>query len=435
MKNRRDFLKNSTILTTGLLVPNFWEYNDKSKNNQDINIGVIGCRSMGTTNLKDFLVLPEIQCVAICDLDPEMLKKAAGIVKEAKGNTPKLFNDYKALLDIKEIDAVVIATPDHWHCMQMVDTCKAGKDVYVEKPIANSLAECDIMVKAAQKYKRIVNVGQQQRSGKHWQEMINYLDSGKLGKIIKIDVWANFNYAAVAPPVPDSDPPEGIDYDTWLGHTPLRPFNKHRFHGSWRMFWDYGGGLMTDWGVHLLDMALWGMKVKQLPKRIIGTGGKLAYPENSQETYDTQNVTFEYDDFLINWSHIAVQSDYFDRNYGVAFRGMNGVLVADRNSWEVIPNLDSDKNPKVDSIKVESDGLDHRDHVKNFVECLKKRELVTPCTIENGSLCAKVAHLGNIAARTKSTLVYDDIKKTFNNPELDQHIKPVYRYPYKFPTI
>jgi predicted dehydrogenase len=440
MTNRRKFIKNvTTAMAVGIVTPSLFSEKAMAASNttttRKINIGLIGCRSMGNANLRDFLILPEIECIALCDLDPANLEKTAATVKEEKGNTPKLFKNYKEMLKTKEIDAVVISTPDHWHCLHMVDSCAAGKDVYVEKPIANSIAECDVMVAAAKKYNRIVNVGQQQRSGKHWNEMITYLNSGELGKIMKVDVWANFKYAALSLPVPDSEVPDGIDYDAWLGHTTVRPFNKNRFHGSWRMFWDYGGGLMTDWGVHLLDMALWGMKVTGMPNRVVATGGKFAFPENSPETFDTQNVSYEFDDFLINWSHITVESDYFGRNYGVAFRGMNGILVADRNDWEVIPNLDAAKKPKIEVKKVIADGREHKDHVKNFVECLKMRNPLTPCTIENGSLCAKYAHLGNIAARTKAVLTYDDTNKTFNNTEADKFIRPEYRSPYIFPTF
>ncbi len=440
MKNRRGFIKDlGTTMIAGIVTPNFLSMNahanDRIVGAKKINIGLIGCRSMGVGNLRDFLELPDIECIALCDLDPENLEKAAAIVIQEKGNNPRLFREYKELLKMNDIDAVIIATPDHWHCMHMVDSCAAGKDVYVEKPIANSIAECDVMVAAAKKYKRIVNVGQQQRSGKHWHEMIAFLNSGELGKIMKVDVWANFRYGALSLPLADTEPPVGVDYDAWLGHTRLRPFNKHRFHGSWRMFWDYGGGLMTDWGVHLLDMALWGMKVTGMPKRVVATGGKFAFPENSPETFDTQNVSYEFDDFLINWSHMADESNYFGRNYGVAFRGLNGILVADRDDWEVIPNLDSAKNPLIEAKKVYDDGRAHKDHVKNFVECLKTRNPNTPCTIENGSLCAKYAHLGNIAARTKVALTYDDINKTFNNLQADKFIKPEYRLPYIFPTI
>jgi len=440
MKNRRGFIKDlGTTAVVGIVTPTFLSMSSKTSDRiidtKKINIGVIGCRSMGKADLRDFLILPEVECIALCDLDPENLEKTASLVKQEKGNNPRLFKDYKEMLKMKEIDAVIIATPDHWHCLQMVDSCVAGKDVYIEKPIANSIAECDVMVAAAKKYDRIVNVGQQQRSGKHWNEMIAFLNSGKLGRIMKVDVWANFRYAALSLPVPNSDAPEGVDYNAWLGHTPLRPFNKQRYHGSWRMFWDYGGGLMTDWGVHLLDMALWGMKVTGMPNRVVATGGKFAFPENSPETFDTQNVSYEFDDFLINWSNITVESDYFGRNYGVAFRGLNGILVADRNDWEVIPNLDSSKKPIIEAKKVFADGNEHKDHVKNFVECLKTRNPNTPCTIENGSLCAKYAHIGNIAARTKAVLTYDDINKTFNNPQADKFIKPEYRYPYIFPII
>jgi predicted dehydrogenase len=317
----------------------------------------------------------------------------------------------------------------------MVDACVAGKDVYVEKPIANSLAECDAMVAAAQKHKRVVQVGQQQRSSGHWQQMVEYLRSGKLGTIGRVHIWGNFNYAAHSP-IPDSSVPDGVDFDTWLGPTPVRSFNTRRFHGGWRMYWDYGGGLMTDWGVHLLDMGLWGLNVTGMPNKIMATGGKFYYPQGMHETFDSQTVSYLYNDCIMSWEHNAgIQTGPYNKSYGVLFKGTNGTLVADRDNWLVYPEWDNGKNDhKTPEIKVDADHQDHKLHVRNFIECVKTRNFQTACTIENGSLCAKYAHLGNIAARMNTTLIYDDVAKTFKGmPEANSYIKPAYRAPWKFP--
>lgn len=434
MITRRTFLKqSSTAIAAGLVIPSVL---GESKmfagvvNASDkIRVGLIGCRSMGWANLYDFLAHPEVDCVALCDVDKSVLENKAAEVLKLRDKRPDLFGDYRKLLERNDIDAVIIGTPDHWHCLQMVDACASGKDVYVEKPIANSIAECDAMVAAAQKYNRVVQVGQQQRSGNHWHEMKRYIDSGKLGKIARVEVWANFNYGALSLPVPDSPVPEGVDFDMWLGPAPKRTFNKERFHGSWRMFWDYGGGLLTDWGVHLLDMALWGMNVKGMPNRVLGAGGKFAFPQNSPETFDTLTVIYEYDDFLIQWSNVAgTETGPYGRNYGLAFKGANGTLVANRESWEVIP-----EGNRLEATEVLPDNKDHEYHVANFLDCMKTRNFDTACTITNGSLCAKYAHLGNISAKVGSVLKYDDVKKTFGNKDADRLIKPTYRSPWKFP--
>ncbi|MDR0573001.1 MAG: Gfo/Idh/MocA family oxidoreductase [Tannerella sp.] len=435
MVTRRNFLRQSaSTIAAGLVMPSVWgnnPYTDVVSANDKIRIGLIGCRNMGWANLADFLIHPDVDCVALCDIDRKLLESKAGEVRKLRNKTPDLYGDYRKLLDRKDIDAVIIATPDHWHCLQMVDACAAGKDVYVEKPVANSIAECDAMVGAAQKYNRVVQVGQQQRSGNHWHEMKRYIDSGKLGKIARVDVWANFNYAAMSLPVPDSPLPEGIDFDMWLGPAPKRSFNNERFHGSWRMFWDYGGGLLTDWGVHLLDMALWGMNVKGVPEKVMGVGGKYAYPQNSPETFDTMSVIYQYENFLIHWSNVAgAETGPYERNYGLAFKGTNGTLVANRESWEVIPEGD-----KSEAIRSLPDFQDHKDHVANFLTCMKNRDINTACTIANGSLCAKYAHLGNISARVGDSLTFDDQKKLFNHKEADKLFKPDYRKPWIFPEL
>ena len=436
MLSRRNFIRHSaSAIAAGLVMPSLLNENNVFARtvgaNDKINVALIGCKNMGWADLSDFLLHPEVDCVALCDIDRNILGEKASELEKLRDKKTSLYSDYRKLLDRKDIDAVIIGTPDHWHCLQMVDACAAGKDVYVEKPIANSIAECDAMVAAAKKYNRVVQVGQQQRSGNHWHEMKRYIDSGKLGKIARVNVWANFNYATILNPVPDGAVPAGVDFETWLGPAPKRTFNEKRFHGLWRMFWDYGGGLMTDWGVHLMDMALWGMNVKGMPNRVISSGGNFAYPDNYAETFDTLSVIYEFDDFLIQWSNMAgTETGPYGRNYGVEFKGTNGTLVANRESWEVYPEQN-----KIEAIKSMPNYQDHKDHVTNFLNCMKSREMNTACTIDNGSLCAKYAHLGNISARVKSALIYNDVKRTFNNAEADKLVKPAYRKPWKFPEL
>jgi len=430
---RRNFLKTTAAAAVMMPAINVGALGRASANDT-INIGLIGCRNMGWGDLTDMLLIPETECVALCDIDQSILNgKADELVKMGR-KKPELYGDYRKLLERKDIDVVIVGTPDHWHCLHMVDACAAGKDVYVEKPIANSIAECDAMVSAAKKYQRVVQVGQQQRSSGHWKQMVEYLRAGTLGTIGRVHIWGNFTYAAVTPR-PDTDIPEGVDFDTWLGPTPVKTFNPQRFHGTWRMFWDYGGGLMTDWGVHLLDMGLWGLDVKGMPNKIVATGGKFYYPQGMHETLDSQTVSYLFDDCIMSWEHNAgVQSGPYSRDYGVLFKGTNGTLVADRDNWEVIPEGDGRRGAKIPEIKVVADQQDHKLHVRTFIECVKTRNFQTACTIDNGSLCAKYAHLGNIAARLNASLVYDDVAKTFKGtPEVDKYIKPAYRAPWKFP--
>lgn len=399
--------------------------------NDKVSVALIGCRSMGWSNLLDFLQHKNVECLALCDVCDDILTAKKQELKNNFQQTPKTYKDYRFVLDRKDIDIIIIGTPDHWHCLQFVDACSAGKSVYVEKPIANSIAECKAMEYAANRYNTVVQVGQQQRSSDHWQKMVEYLHSGKLGKVGLVDVWGNFNYGAINNQVDNTSVPIGVDFDMWLGPTPKVPFNPNKFHGAWRMFWNYGGGLLTDWGVHLLDMALWGMKVNSMPNQVVGIGGNYLYPQGMHETFDTLNVLYQFDNFTINWSNSTVEKGLGERHYGVLFRGTNGILVADRDNWEVIPSGNI-----IPPFTMHADYKDHFNHVTNFLTCVDTKNRATACPITIGSLCAKYAQIGNISARMGGVpLVYDDLSMSFNNKKAKKYIKPKYHNSWEFPKI
>jgi predicted dehydrogenase len=424
---RRHFLKSSAILAAGMTMPAFARASVLGASDR-INVALIGCNSMGWIDLSDFLAHPNVHCTALCDIDANVLARRAAELKERHGQTAKTCSDYRKMLEQRDIDVVIIGTPDHWHCLPFIEACRAGKDVYVEKPLANTIAECDAMTATATRYNRIVQVGQQQRSGKIWHSLMDYLKTGELGRIGRVKIFANFSYAAIAEPAPDTTAPDGVDYDFWLGPTPARPFNPHRFHGLWRMYWNYGGGLLTDWGVHLLDMCLWAKDIKEMPREIIATGGKFLYPDGAHETPDTLSVQYRFDDFVMEWENNAGSDSgpYYGRNYGLLFEGVNGRLVANRESWEVFPH-----GEKTSALKNEEPDNSHRAHVTNFLECIRTRNPQTACTIQNAGLCAKYAHAGNISARTDRPLTYDDAARTFNNAEADRLLRPDYRGEWK----
>ncbi|MBN2001392.1 Gfo/Idh/MocA family oxidoreductase [candidate division KSB1 bacterium] len=426
---RREFVKKSTATLVGMGIAGIGA--KKVSANDKILIGLIGCRNMGFANLKWFLKNQEVECAALCDVDSEILTERSQEVAELSGKKPVLYKDFRKLLEDKDIDAVIVGTPDHWHCIPTVYACQVGKDVYVEKPMANTIQECDIMQKAAQKYGRIVQVGQQQRSAVHWADAIKFVKSGELGKIRRINVWANFNYAAGRKAVPDEPPPAHVDFDMWLGPAPKRTFNPARFHGYWRMFWDYGGGLLTDWGVHLIDMALWAMDVDGPPKSVSSAGGQFDCADNAIETAETQHVLYQFENFIMVWEHNGgIQTGPNRRNYGLAFVGTNGTLWADRDNWEVIP--EEERMAAVEPHK--TDGMSNEHHVKNFIHCLKTREKPN-CDVNIGRNAAYYAHLGNIAYRTGQKLVWNNEKKYFDNPEAIEFIKTNYRAPWKLPEI
>ena len=432
MTTRRDFLRQSaTAMAAGIILPDVLRakaLRTSLSASDQINVALIGCRGMGWYDLTDLMKHPGVNCVGLCDIDRDMLESRAAEAEKNWGRRPQLYGDYRRLLENKDVDAVVIGTPDHWHCLMMADACAAGKDVYVEKPVANSFAECDAMVRAQQRYGRVVQVGQQQRSSRLWHEMKRYIDSGQLGHIARVNIWANFAYANIQAMEPFGPVPENIDYQMWLGHTPERPFSATYIHGLWRMFWNYGGGLLTDWGVHLLDMALWAMNVQGMPLSVTAAGGNHANPHNCSETFDTLTVLYKFPDFLMQWSNMALESGPYGRHYGLEFRGTNGTLIVNRESMEVIP-LGDQLEPQTWT----PDNDEHLDHTRNFLDCVRARRFDTACPITNGSFCAKYAHLGNIAARTRQTLTYDDSRHTFHNKEADRLITPDYRKPWKLP--
>ena len=300
-----------------------------------INIGAIGINGMGWSDLKAALKVPGVNLVALCDVDKNVLDKrlkelAALNVDAAKVKT---YGDYRKLLENKDIDAVIIGTPDHWHCLQMVEACQSGKHVYVEKPIGNSVTECNVMVAAQKKYNRVVQVGQWQRSQQHFRDAIEFVHSGKLGNIRTAKVWCYQGWMKPDIVRPNTAPPTGVDYAGWLGPAPKKQFNASRFHFNFRWFWDYAGGLMTDWGVHLIDYALFGMKA-DVPKTVMALGGRFAYPELAEETPDTLTTLYEFENFNMVWDHaMGIDNGQYGRDHGIAFVVKKGTLVLDTGGW------------------------------------------------------------------------------------------------------
>ena len=438
MSSRREFVKTSATAAAAVaavsMVPG--AVSCASKANEKLVVGVIGINGMGFSDVKAFLKQENVECAAICDIDQSVLNKRAGNIEELQGKKPELFTDYRKLLERKDLDAVIIGTPDHWHARIMIDACDAGKHVYVEKPMANSIYEAFQMEKAGRKYKKVVQIGQWQRSDPHWNDAFAFVQSGKLGKIRTVKVWCYESWLVPPGPVQDENVPDGINYDMWLGPAPSRPFNRNRFHFNFRWFWDYAGGLMTDWGVHLLDMALAGMNA-DLPKSAMSSGGKLAFPESPIETPDTQQVIYEYDGFNVIWDHaMGISLGDWRRDHGVAFIGNNGTLVVDRGGWEVIPENGKD-GPLVQEVaRIPGTGEGLGLHVKNFISCVKENDRETTANPTIGRAVACMAHMGNIAIRTGQKIYWDAENQNFiNNPEASRLITPAYRDPWKLPNL
>jgi len=438
MTTRRDFLRQTALLGAGLSISPFFIKAGSAGvgANDKIGVGLIGCNGMGFEDLKAFLRNPEVECIALSDIDESVLNNRAAETEKITGKKVKhLYKDWRKLIDNKDIDLVIVGTPDHWHCLQMVSACQAGKDVYCEKPLGNSIEECNIMVRAAQKYNRVVQVGQWQRSDPHWQDAMQFVHSGQLGKIRTVRVFSYQGWCPSIPVKPDEAVPAGVDYDMWLGPAPKRPFNRNRFHFTFRWFWDYAGGLMTDWGVHLLDYALEGMNA-DLPTRVFSGGGKFAYPDDAMETPDTLMATYAYDDFNIIWDHACgINHGLYNRKEGLAFYGENGTMVLDRAGWEVIPVV-SNNVARMEAVpfkKGEGKGL--YNHVGNMLSCIKSRELPN-ADVAIGARVAKMAHLANISCRVQREVHWDDKNNLFvGDNEATALSKAYYRAPWELPKL
>ena len=405
--------------------------------NDRIRVALIGCGGQGGSDLRAMLRIKNIECVALCDVDDAQTAKTLKAVGDQFSQQPALVTrDFRKVLEQKDIDAVIIGTPDHWHALPTVMACQAGKDVYVEKPLSISIGEGRVMVDAARKYDRVVQMGTQQRSATHYREAIDYVRSGNLGKIRLVRAWAYQNWMGNIPVVPDSDPPPSVDYDFWLGPARKRPFNKNRFHFNFRWCFDYSGGLMTDWGAHMIDIANWGMGIKA-PTSAMSVGGKYGYPDDAEETPDTQQVLWAFPDFSMVWEHAtAIGRGPEARDHGVAFHGNDGMLVIDRGGWEVYAETErvgrKTNYKKVGLPRQGAGNSDfHFEHVKNFIDSMRSRKPPNS-DVETGHNSMIACHLGNIAFRLGRQIKWDvEKEEIIGDKEAQRYVTREYRPPWK----
>lgn len=435
---RRDFLKSTSTAFAAASVLGLtpWEAiaNERRRVpfSDKINVGVIGINGMGWADLQSMMKIAQVNPVAVCDVDQNVIGKRVGELDKMGVKKIQTHRDYRKLLDDKDIDVVIIGTPDHWHCLQMVDACAAGKDVYVEKPIGNSIEECNVMVAAQKKYNRAVQVGQWQRSMPHFVDALNYLRTGKIGKIRMVKAWAFMGWMNNIPVKPDGTPPPGVDYTMWLGPATTRPFNENRFHFNFRWFWDYAGGLMTDWGVHLVDYVLLGMN-DPTPKSVIASGGKYAYPDGAHETPDTLTTIYEFDGFTMLWEHAqGIGNGNYGNDHGIAYIGNNGTLVLHRGGWQVIP--EKGKMEEVPFQPSKGSGLDA--HTINFIDAVESRKLENlTCPIHAGAHVARVCQMGNISYKTGASVHWADGGASFKETAATQLMAAHYNNGYKVPAL
>ena len=403
--------------------------------NDRVVVALIGAGRQGQSDLANAVKQPDTEVALVCDVYEPNLAKGLDV---APGSKPE--HDFRRVLDNKDIDAVIIATPDHWHPIQTILACEAGKDVYVEKPISVSVTEGRAMVSAARRHNRIVQAGTQQRSGKHFQQAAELVKGGAIGKVTQVRTWnfGNESPDGIGNP-PDGAPPKELDWDMWLGPAPKRPFNPNRFGvfpdrwSSFRWFWDYAGGMMTDWGVHWLDIVQLVMGV-DAPQYVSASGGKFVLQDN-RETPDTILATFQYPGFICTYENrVTNAAPISGKSNGMLFHGTEGTLFVDRQGLEVMPEKRKSGDSTVDRTRgftVENSNQHHFDHMKDFIECVRSRK--TPVAdIEIGHRSTTTALLGNIAYRTGRRLEWDGARERIvGDGKASEYLSRDYRRPWK----
>jgi predicted dehydrogenase len=408
--HRRQFLGTSAAVAAGLAASQvLGEEKKKVSANEKVRVALIGCGGMGRYNLSDFIRIPDFEVVGLCDVDPGHIAEGMNVLK--KGNRPtdkvKTEKDFRKVIDRKDLDAVIIGTPDHWHSYILIAACANNKDVYCEKPLSHNIVEGRAMVTAARKNKRVVQIGTQQRSGQHFKDAAKYVQSGKLGHVFMCRTWITNRTGpeGCGNPKDEDRAPQGVDYDMWLGPAPKRKFNRARFHHDFRWFFDYGNGLCNDWGVHLNDVILWGMQVSA-PLSVSAVGGKQEMKDNS-DTPDTLDIYYEYPGF----THVytvrrgRLLFGFHNKSHGMEFQGTNGTLTLDRGEWFV--------RPEGKRIQAERHGgsEQHFAHVQNFLHCLRNRSEKTASDIEDMHRATITAHLANISYKIKRRVYWDPVKE------------------------
>jgi len=394
--------------------------------NERVNVALIGCGTRGLHVARLMQKVPNVAFVAVCDVYETNAAKA----KQWAGQGCEAVGDFRKVLDRKDVHAVLVATPDHWHAIPTILACQAEKDVYVEKPLAHNIREGRAMIEAARKHKRVVQVGTQHRSAEHYREVARIVQGGELGKVRFVRVW---NYTNLYPRgigrVEDAKAPEGLDWDFYLGPAPAVSFNKNRFLGTFRWFWDYAGGFITDWGTHRFD-SVHQVMGEESPRTVAAVGGRFELKDGA-ETPDVLQATYEYPSFVLSYESCQLNAhgtggrtegkSYYrargkdDRPHGEAFYGTNGTLFSDRIGFEIFPELEPGGRPggppSFRMKRKEAAGQDAtEEHVKNFIDCVISRKKPA-ADVEIGHRAATIAHLGNIAFRTGRKLKWNADKE------------------------
>ncbi|HXK06557.1 MAG TPA: Gfo/Idh/MocA family oxidoreductase [Verrucomicrobiae bacterium] len=394
-----------------------------------IRVGFIGLGGQGTSRLNEFLRHPDVDAAAVCDVDAAHVDRAAEIVTRARGQAPAKFHDFRKLLELKDLDAVMIATPDHWHALPTILACQAGKDVFVEKPLCYSIGEGRAMVAAARRHDRITQMGNHIHNDlPNYRRVVEVIQSGALGKIHRVDCSLADASKPLGKPA-DTAPPAGLDYDFWLGPAPKRPYNPLRSHFTYRYFWDYSGGYLIDFWCHYTDVVHWALNLPA-PHSVSASGGRWAV-DDLAETPDILEVVCHYPDLLLTWTlHPNGRPGFDHMGSSVIFEGSAATLVTNYNRYEVYVKGKRDEGFKPPAPSIP----DSPGHIREFLDAIKSRRRTT-CDIEYGYLLTKGGLLANIAYRTGERLYWDDAHERFTgHTDANRYVTRRYRKPWKLPV-
>jgi predicted dehydrogenase len=444
--HRRDFLATSAAALAFSSFPFAEQFADTRK-----RVGLIGAGWYGKTDLLRLVQIAPVDVVSLCDVDKTMLADAAALVasRQASKKTPRTYTDYREMLKERDLDIVIIVTPDHWHALAMIDAVKSGADVWVQKPISVDVVEGQAMLAAARKYKRVVQVGLQRRSTPHLvRARDRVIREGRLGTIGLVDIHCYYHMRATANP-PDTPPPDYLDYEMWTGPAPMRPYNALVHPRSWRAFNEYGNGIVGDMCVHMLDMVRWMMDLG-MPARISSSGGILVDKKSKANITDSQTATFDFGNLQVVWSHRSY-GDAPDPAYpwGATFYGDKGTLRAGVMGYDFTP-IAKGESPIHEDVtyeyeqfpedRTEKDLERHvapaiRAHMKDFLSCISSRK--TPIAdIEQGYMSTTACILANLSMRLGRSLEWDHAKGVVvRDDEANRLLRRPYRAPWAHPEV
>ena len=428
--NRRHFIMSTAVMTAGATVRGLASPNDT------VRVGVVGCGGRGSSHVSAWSSQPNVEVAALCDVDQSHIADKLKGLASRGAKTPATYVDLRKMLEDKSIDAISIASPNHWHTLQTIWACQAGKDVYVEKPCSHNVFESQQIVAAARKYDRIVQQGSQSRSSPALQEAVQKLKDGEFGEVYMARGLC-YKWRDTIGKTPVSPVPAGVDYDLWTGPAPMREFTKNRFHYNWHWFWDTGNGDLGNQGIHEVDIARWGLGVTH-PTKVSAIGGKFMF-DDDQETPNTISASYEFDvdgkkkmmtfevRHWISPHEAGINGEKPGNTIGNQFYGSKGYLVID-NYNKYYSFMGKDQTPGPAATKRD-------EHWANFIGAVRsrKRQDLT-AEIEEGALSCNLMHLANISYRLGRTLHWDAKTMTVvNDPEANKMLTRAYRAPYVVP--